>query len=315
MLIATLPAAHQTELLEKIISHPLIGGVRYNTGLRSPYSAKETLKKIIALTDAFEKKLWIDLKNRQLRIRHWAVPNYGKIELNHEIEVDCPCKVFFRGNEWSEVKVVKGNVIYVDPPPRHAVGEGQAINIHGNNLKIQGFLTDEDIEYIRAACELGINNFMLSFIESIDDIVQVGKVLGEDSNYDHNSSPAQFALKIETQKGLSFVGDIKSSTFSLQHTLIAARDDLMINIGENKARILPALECIISQDPDAILASRIFSGLEKDETISMGDLSDLRLMYLLGYKNFMLSDNISQFFFDEAMKAWEEFHNVFPDEQ
>jgi hypothetical protein len=34
-------------------------------------------------------------------------------------------------------------------------------------------------------------------------------------------------------------------------------------------------------------------------------------MHLLGYKNFMLSDGISQFYFDEAMKAWEDFSDVF----
>lgn len=299
MFIATLPAVHQIELLEKIISHPLVGGVRYNTGLRSPYPPKETLERIIALTKEYSKKFWVDLKNRQLRIIHWAVPSYGKIVLNHEIEVDCPCRVYFRGNEWSELKIVRGNVIYVDPPPLHAVGEGQAINIHGNNLKIRGFLTEEDLAYIEAARKLDIKDFMLSFVESADDIAQVTEVLG---------NQAHFALKIESLKGLDFV----NSGISLSdHTLVAARDDLMINIGENKAKILPALEQIILRDPKAIVASRIFSGLEKDGFISMGDLSDLKLMYLLGYRNFMLSDGISQLHFDRAAKAWEDFHNVY----
>lgn len=299
MLIATLPAVHQAELLEKIVAHPLIGGVRYNTGLRSPYSPKETLQKIVDLTKEHDKKLWVDLKSRQLRIVHWAIPNYGKIILNHEIEVDCPCRVYFRGNEWSEVKVVRENVIYVDPPPRHAVGEGQAINIHGNNLKIKGFLTEEDLSYIGAARELGIRHFMLSFVEGADDIARVAEV---------SDKEVQLTLKIESPKGMNFVN---SGISFADYTLLAARDDLMINIGENKAKMLPALEQIIRRDPKAIVASRIFSGLEMDGFISMGDLSDLRLMYLLGYRNFMLSDGISQFHFDGAVKAWEDFHHVF----
>jgi len=299
MLIATLPAVHQTELLEKIISHSLIGGVRYNTGLRSPFPPKETLQRIVDLTKEYDKKLWVDLKNRQLRIVHWAVPNYGKIILNHEIEVDCPCRVYFRGNEWSEVKVVRGNVIYVDPPPRHAVGEGQAINIHGNNLRVKGFLTDEDCAYLDAARELGIDNFMLSFVEGADDLIQVLGIFGQS---------AHLALKIESQKGVDFVNS--GFPFS-RHTLVAARDDLMINIGENKAKILPVLMQIILRDPEAIVASRIFSGLETNGSVSMGDFSDVKLMQMIGYKNFMLSDGISQFHFDEAVKAWEDFHDAF----
>jgi hypothetical protein len=299
MLIATLPAVHQEELLERIISHPLVGGVRYNTGLRSPYSAQETLQKIIALTTVYNKKLWVDLKNRQLRIVHWAIPNYGKIILNHEIEVDCPCRVYFRGNEWSELKVARGNVIYVDPPPRQAVGEGQAINIHGKNLRIKGFLTEEDKSYLGAAWDLGINDFMLSFVESIDDVNQVREFFGGDVN---------LALKIESPKGIDLVN---SGNYLSPYTLVAARDDLMINIGENKAAMLPALAQIVLRDPQAIVASRIFAGLETAQTVSLGDYADLRLMHLLGYKNFMLSDGISQFYFDEAMKAWEDFSDVF----
>lgn len=170
MLIATLPEIHREELCVRIISHPLIGGVRYNTGYSTPFSVKETLERILELVNEYDKILWIDLKCRQLRITRWAVPQYGKIVLNHKIEVDCPSRVYFRGNEWSELKVVRGNVIYVDPPPRNAVGDGQAINIHGNNLKINGFLIDRDQEYINAAIDLGLNRFMLSFVESVDDI-------------------------------------------------------------------------------------------------------------------------------------------------
>lgn len=309
MLIATLPAAHRTELLKKIISHPLIKGVRYNTGYVTPYLPKETLKRILELTERYNKILWVDLKCRQLRIANWAVPDYGKIILNHEIEVDCPARVYFRGNEWSELKVARGNIIYVDPPPKSAVGEGQAINIHGNNLKIKGFLTNEDRVYISAACELDINKFMLSFVESIDDIKETEEELNKNSNYDFFNNPAQFVLKIESVKGLEFVESMPAKMIE-RFQIMAARDDLMINIGKNKAMMLPAIQKIIMKDSRAIVASRIFSGLENDGTVSMADFSDLKLMKMMGYKNFMLSDNICQRHFEKAMKAWQDFHDI-----
>jgi len=296
MLIATLPAVHQNVLLEHIISHSFIQGVRYNAGLASAYPAKETLERILILTERYKKKLWVDLKGRQLRITRWAMPNYGKIVLNHEIEVDCPARVFFRGNEWSEIKVARGNVIYVDPPPAHAVGEGQAINIHGNNLNVKGYLTEQDKEYIEASRVLGVSEYMISFVERTEDMIEVSAL----------NPKSKMILKIESPKGLAFIETLAAATFE-KHHIMAARDDLMINIGNNKVEMLSALQRIILRDPDAILASRIFAGLETGGFISMGDISDLKLMQLMGYKNFMLSDGICERHFKEAMAAWKDF--------
>ena len=306
MLIATLPSVHQEELMKKIIAHPLIEGVRYNTGACSSYAPKETLERILLLTKEHNKKFWVDLKGRQLRIKKWAVPVYGKIELNHNIEVDTGARVFFRGNEWSEIKVVKDNVIYVDPPPRVAVGEGQAINIVGKNLKIEGYSTDGDYSYIEAAVDLGVSDFMLSFVECLEDIAEVSEIIECNQKYDFKNNPARFVLKIESPKGLDFVKNISKHIID-NCTLMAARDDLMINIGDNKARMISAMEDIISKDPDAILASRIFSGLESNGEASMSDFSDICLSEKMGYKNFMLSDGICQRHFDSAMKAWEDY--------
>lgn len=299
MLIATLPAIHRQDLLRKIISHPLVDGVRYNVGICSAYSPKETLERVLELTMRYEKKFWIDLKGRQLRIANWAVPNYGKIILNHEIEVDCPARVVFRGNDISEIKVAQGNVIYVDPPPKYAVGAGQAINVHGKNLKIRGYLTSDDKEYIEAGTMLGADDYMLSFVEEKSDLEEV-----------ENLNPkSKMVLKIESPRGLDFVSQTDFK-LPLGGALMAARDDLMINIGENKALMLDALSMLIKKDSNAIVASRIFSGIESDGSVSMGDLSDLKLMQLMGYKNFMLSDGICDRHFDCAIKAWEDFKEV-----
>lgn len=304
MLIATLPAVHQYELLEKIISHSLIGGVRYNAGVCSAYSAKETLEKVFELATRFNKKLWVDLKGRQLRITKWAAPNYGKIILNHEIEVDLPARVYFRGDEWSELKFSRGNEIYVDPPPRYAVGDGQAINIHAENenIKIIGYLTEEDYKYIGAAREIGINNFMLSFVESVDDINEMNVAI--------NHREAELVLKIESKKGLILVDNIDLEIFR-ECVLMAACDDLMINIGENKTKTLSAIEQIILKDSKAIAASRIFTSLENGNSAALADFSHLRLLQIMGYKNFMLSDGICWRYFDKAIRAWRDFQEIF----
>ena len=71
---------------------------------------------------------------------------------------------------------------------------------------------------------------------------------------------------------------------------MAARDDLYINMGEQKTQMLRALSAIIIADKSAYCASRLLTSLEQAESVALQDLSDLQLMLLTGYKNFLLSD-------------------------
>jgi pyruvate kinase len=272
--------------------NPEIDGARYNVGIRTSYSPIEALKIVKDVAKKYNKVLWIDLKGRQLRITKWADPCYGEIELNHQIECELPAKVIFRGNDWSNIVAVKGNKIFIDPDPKNALGSGQAINIVGNFQITDGFLTVEDKEYIKAAKELDIHNYMLSFVEEESDMESV---LSLDSN-------ASMILKIESQKGLSYVSTkyVKSNNVGL----MAARDDLFINIGENKSDMLNALKLIIERDNEAILASHIYTSLVNPGFVSMADISDVQLMKNMGFKNFMFSDSVSHKCFEEAVTLW-----------
>jgi hypothetical protein len=74
--------------------------------------------------------------------------------------------------------------------------------------------------------------------------------------------------------------------------LMAARDDLYLQMGAAKPAILEALEQIVAADLEAVVASRILTSLEEDPTVALGDLADLALMYRMGYRSFMLSDGL-----------------------
>lgn len=311
MLILTLPSIHRTELMERIISEPFVHGVRYNTGKASVYSPEETLKKAFEMANKYNKKFWVDLKGRQLRVEHWALPDYGKITLNHNIEVELPAKVYFRGDSWTELKAVEDNVIYVDPPPKYAVGEGQSVNIVAKNLVVSGnqYLTLNDMEYIETAVGLGIKNFMLSFVERETDIYEVQNFLHIEYK---GLKDFECVLKIESLKGVEFVEKFDrqktKEEFLQKLVLMAARDDLFNQIGENKTDIFSALQKIILADENAILASRIFSSLEMNDEPSLADFSDLFLMKRMGYKNFLLSDEICERHFEKAITAWRSFN-------
>ncbi|HEY4507195.1 MAG TPA: hypothetical protein VJH71_03525 [Candidatus Paceibacterota bacterium] len=310
MLIATLPPVHLEGLIEEIVAHPLVGGVRYNLGAYSAFSPKETLERILSHTKEHGKKFWLDIKGRQLRINRWTMAGLGRAELNHSVAVDLPARVYFRGGDWCDIKMIKGNVIYFDSLPKYALGEGQALNIVGENLEIDGYLTEDDLEYLSAAGPLGIKNYMLSFVEGDQDVADVEEILGPHFDW----TELEMVLKIESPEGMKFVELLSSKEIYKGYRFMAARDDWFVNTTP-KPKILKDLKELVRVDPNAILASHIFGGLEKSGLVSMADYSDLYLMRQFGYRNFMLSDGVSIRHFDKAILAWQEFIEEFPEDE
>jgi len=188
------------------------------------------------------------------------------------------------------ITAVKGREVHVDigQSTRFIVGQSQAVNIHGENLKIEGYFTDTDTAYIDAARELGIHNYMLSFVERKSDITNL---LARDPE-------ANIILKIESPKGLSFIERLDLGNYDDIH-LMAARDDLYVNLPD-PLDVIDATRRIVELDRDAILASRVLTSLIKSQNPSLGDISDLMLAIKAGYKRIMLCDDLcsSEGFYD-----------------
>jgi pyruvate kinase len=306
MLIATLPSIYRTELLETIMAHPMINGVRYNTGAKSPYSPHETLAHLDCMAQKYNKTLWVDLKGRQLRITKWTGSEYG-IYLNHSVKVQFPAKVHFRGGDWATLKKARKNVIFVDPPPEFA-GAGQAINIVGPSVDVQGYLTRRDIAYIEAAKRLGIYNFMLSFVESMDDITEVENIM----QLGIESEVLNLVLKIETKKGIEFVKKQKDVFWGFENIyLMAATDDLSMDYAGAEVMLPNAMGAIIKADPKAIFASNIFNSLRSSENLSLPDVLSLKKTWEMGYKNFLFQDEICWQCFDKVIEYWKDFLIMF----
>jgi hypothetical protein len=278
MLYATLPAPHLQQM-RVVAKEPLIDGVRFNIGAKTPFSPMETLQRITSAIGS--KEFWIDLKGRQPRVIRWGDPTYGDIIINHNISVDLPAEVVIRHDRTTQIVAVKGNRIFVDPQTMYAVGEGQALNIHGNNLVIEGYFTEDDIQFAKAAQDLGIHRYMLSYVERASDISDMIAL----------DPQAKIIAKIETLEGLKFVRDIYPS-FNGSVRLMAAMDDLYLNIGTDETAMIQALESIIDADPGAIAASRLFLSLEGGEKPSLPDLAFYCFLESIGYESFMLSDNL-----------------------
>lgn len=293
VLIATLPSLNNMDKVQKVFSNPHISEVRFNTGVQTAYSIEETLDILKNLSIKYNKKLWIDIKGRQLRVIKWADPLYSCIEISHRVQVLYPAQIYFRNGDRVNITHIKdGNKLFVDPLPRQALGAGQSVNILAKDIEIDGYLTEKDKKYLRACRKTDLNYIMASFVETFDDLAQILQILPN----------AQIVSKIESLKGLSFI-----TQYNVPN-LMAARDDLYLQSGQNYS-ILEHLKTIISRDSGAICASKIFLSLEKRETVDLADYADLELMYNMGYRKFMLCDNVCNYSFAKAIQAWEEFIN------
>ena len=291
VLIATLPSLNNMEKVKKVFSNPQISEIRFNTGAQTAYSIEETLDILKTLSIKYNKKLWIDVKGRQLRVTKWADPLYSCIEINHRVQVSYPALVYFRNGDRVNITHIKeGNKLFVDPLPKQALGAGQSVNILAKAIEIDGYLTEKDKAYLIACRKMGLNNIMASFVETFDDLAQILKILPN----------SQIVSKIESLKGIDFI-----TQYNVPN-LMAARDDLFLQSGQNYS-MLNHLKTIISKDNRAICASRIFLSLEKQDTVDFADFADLELMYNIGYRKFMLCDNVCNYNFAKAIQAWEEF--------
>lgn len=291
VLIATLPSLNNMEKVQKVFSNPHISEVRFNTGVQTAYSIEETLDIIKTLSIKYNKRLWIDIKGRQLRVTKWADPLYSCIELNHRVQVLYPAQIYFRNGDRVNITHIKdGNKLFVDPLPRQALGAGQSVNILARDIEIDDYLTEKDKQYLSVCRKMDLNYIMASFVETFDDLKQILQILPN----------GKIVSKIESLKGMSFI-----TNYNVPN-LMAARDDLYLQSGQNYS-MLNHLKTIISRDSGAICASKIFLSLEKRETADLADFADLELMYGMGYRKFMLCDNVCNYSFEKAIKAWEEF--------
>lgn len=272
-IIATLPP--YVDHRQEIIRHPLVSALRFNSISPLAYSREKMLRRL--KKECGRKPLWIDLKGRQLRIAKFAYLPDAYVELNHEIEVELPCEIRFKDCVSQVVHVVEGRRLILSQRPLRVVGEGEPVNIVDSSLKIKGYLTDSDREYVQAAIKLGLNRFMLSFVERESDLEELRQ----------DATDAAIVAKIESLAGLRVMDRLGDDV-----CLMAARDDLAIQCQGREAMMTYALNRIRQLDQKAIVASRFFQSLENGEPLSLADVSDFELMLRYGYRRFMLSDGL-----------------------
>src|SRR5512147_2048103 len=144
-LIATLPLypKYRTD----VANHPLVMALRFNTVTPLDTGIQAVVDGLLGA--AYPKPLWLDLTARQLRITQFAYLPESCVTINHKIRVDTPCTVYFRDCASTLESVQDGDRLLLTRPER-VVGQGESINILDDSLEVDGFLTEQDCEYVAA---------------------------------------------------------------------------------------------------------------------------------------------------------------------
>lgn len=310
-LILTVPAHAK---FGNVANDPYVEGVRINTTIPVNLSLEDTLKGII--NEAGNKRVWIDLKCRQLRITDYNIQveqdkEIHHIGLSHSIRVNTPTEVWFdNGNTVATIdKVVNGRELIIPSsvergvgiqlPPTGKIGlrRGMSVTILDKTLDIDGYLTQKDKEFVEAAKKVGLHHYLLSFVECDKDI---SDLLALDSE-------ARILAKIESPKGLDFVREDYPkyrrflSGLKGRVNLMAARGDLYLQV-DRPDQIIDGCREIINADKRAVMASRILeSCVDPNKIPKCQDLTDVYCSMHMGYRRFMVGDDVSRR--EDSLKA------------
>lgn len=265
-------------------AHSGIAGIRMNGLLFRSSDLADQISRIPTKTTV---PLWFDAKGRQLRVEE-AIYYKDHLELvmNHGIKgLSLPHPIIFKaGEDWAMVEKIDGKrlVLRADGYPKYRVKPGDSVHFRDMRMVIDGPLfTDDEKSKIEMAVKAGAKRFYLSYVERPRDVEEFRELIG---------NSAELILKIESKRGLRFVSMLPSPDLK-GFRLACARGDLYVEV-DQPHQIIEAQRLIIERDPNAMVGSRMLLSLFANNVPSCSDINELALLKNMGYKNFLLCDDL-----------------------
>jgi pyruvate kinase len=265
---------------DRFVHDPRVARVRFNTAMTDMQELEQEME-IFASTKT-STPIYYDVKGRQLRITEVTTKD-GNLELvlNHPIEVKTPCPVLFKaGEDVGLLDHMDGDRLVFKGGPRYRLIPGESLHIKGAQNKAQNIFTELEVQKIELAKRSGVTRYFLSYVEDQSDVDQLRELVGPGK---------EIWLKIESIAGLNFVEERFKKEDGL--VLVAARGDLFVEL-EKPHHIAYALRKIIEKDSEACVGSRILLSVVDSPVPSCADLLEINWLYDVGYRRFMLCDEI-----------------------
>jgi hypothetical protein len=263
---------------------PRLQGIRLNSAMMK---ASEIDDNFVRRAGNAKVPMWFDIKGMQLRIREVILKDdHYEFILNRPIQTKLPCPVWFKAGEDAGLCTeIKNGTHFVLAPgaqhgPQHEITVGESIHIKQPHEVGGPVFLDYEKEKIERIKSLGFSRWCLSYVYEQRHIDEFRELIGK--------KPHVY-LKIENMEGLSYVAaDYKP----MENTnLFTARGDLWVEVSKPHD-ILKASRMIIEKDPDALVGSRMLLSLCKEPTVSCADLFELAGLYDMGYRTFLLCDEL-----------------------
>lgn len=260
-----------------------LSGIRLNSAMITPAELREELVRLPGRHASVPS--YFDVKGRQLRVMEvHTVDRHLELVLNHPIHVRTPCVVLFKAGEdrgLLERLEDGGRRLVFRGGPKYGIKAGESLHIRDSSLQMLGptFLPHEleKIALVRAA---GFTRYFLSYVEGQCDVDEFRELVGAD---------AEIWLKIESKAGLRYVEETFRKTDGV--TLVTARGDLFVEV-DRPHDILAAQRLVVAKDPEACVGSRMLLSLVREPVPSATDLSELAWLYDIGYRRFLLCDEL-----------------------
>lgn len=260
-----------------------IQGIRLNSAMMEASEIDDDFEDECFKSDV---DLWFDIKAMQMRVKEVVCDHtcdHLEFILNRPVKVQTPCPVWFKaGEDCGKCIEIRDGVHFIfEGGPAYEVRRGESIHIRNAELEVGGpVFLDYELEKIEKVKSMGFKRFYLSYVYDQSHVDEFREVVG---------SEAELVLKIENKWGLEWVARYYRSQ---PHThLAAARGDLYVEI-DYPHQIMRACKLIIDKDPTAFVGSRMLLSLVNDDVPSCADFSDLAWLYEVGYRNFLLCDEL-----------------------
>ena len=260
-----------------------VQGIRLNSAMMEASEIDEEFERLIRKARV---PLWFDVKGMQLRIREVICgPDQDHLEfrLNRPVTVKTPCRVEFKAGEDAAecIEVKDGGTHFVfRGGPFYEVREGESIHIRHPHEVSGPVLLDYEVEKIERVLSLGFTQFYLSYVWEQRHVDEFREAVGRE---------AFVMLKIENRPGLDWIANEWKK--QERTSLVAARGDLYVEVNRPH-EIMMAVKLLIEKDPTATVGSRLLLSLVDSGVPRCADLSDLAWLYDIGYRSFLLCDEL-----------------------
>ena len=163
---------------------------------------------------------------------------------------------------------------------------GNNLNVIGKTLNIP-FLNDKDKRDIQFACQNKVDFLALSFVSSLEDVLEVNDMLIEMGN-DH----LEIISKIETEKAFEEIDDIIKASYGI----MVARGDLGVNVPIEKVPIIQ--KSVIHKCHEygkiSIISTEFLSSMKEDIMPTRAEVSDVANAVIDGTDAILLADEITK---------------------